>query len=76
MQYVNRAELYEAKVVGRDVDPDWLNSDPDPQNLMNSDPDRDPVRIQVNKISKLISKHIFKVKKKFLFLSLNLNLRE
>ena len=57
-----------------DVDPDRLNSDPDPQNLMNTDPD--PVRIQVNKIPKLISKHIFKVKKNFLFLSLNLNLRE
>ena len=30
--------------------------DPDPQNLM--DPDADTVRIQVKKITKLISKHV------------------
>ena len=45
-----------------DLDPDWLYPDPDPQNLMNPD----PVRIQVNKITKLISKHLFKVKKKII----------
>ena len=39
---------------------------PDPQNLMNPD----PVQIQVNKIAKLISKHLIKVKKKYLFSSL------
>ena len=38
------------------VDPDRLY--PDPQNLMNS------VRIQVNKVTKLISNRLTKVKKK------------
>ena len=36
-----------------DVDPDGLNPDPDP----------DPGRIQINKITKLISKHLLRVKK-------------
>ena len=37
-----------------DVDPYWLyvgpDTGPDPQNLMNVDPDPDPRRIKVNKI--------------------------
>ena len=52
-----------------DVHPDWLYTDPDPQILMNgdSDPvwDPDQVRTQVNKITKLISNHLLKVKLKY-----------
>ena len=51
----------------RDVESDWLY--PDPQNLMNSDTDLDPVRILVNKITDLISKNLFKVKKLLIFKS-------
>ena len=36
-----------------DLDPDWSYADPDPQNLINTDPG--PGRIQVNKFPKLIS---------------------
>ena len=32
-----------------DVDPDWLYADPNPQNLLNTDPEQ--VRIQVNQIN-------------------------
>ena len=42
-----------------DVDPHWPYADPDPQILMNADPD--PVRIKGNKITKLISNHRLKV---------------
>ena len=48
------------------VYPDWLFAGPDPLNLMNVDPD--PVRIQVNEITKLISNHIVE-KKKIIFKS-------
>jgi len=34
---------------------------------MNADPNPDPVRIQDNKITKLISNHLLKVKKKKYF---------
>ena len=45
---------------------DTQYADPDPQNMMNANPDLDPGpgRIQVNKITKLRSTHLFKVEKK------------
>ena len=46
-----------------DVDPDSLY--PDPQNLMNTNPN--PFRIQVDKITKLISTGLLILKKKTLF---------
>ena len=51
-----------------DVDPHWLNADPDPQNLVNTDPD--PGRIQDNEIPNLISYNLLKVKKKNILKSL------
>ena len=48
--------------ITRDVDPDWMYPD--------------PVRIKVNKITKLISNHLLKAKKTFYSLSMNLNLRD
>ena len=41
--------------------------DPDPQNLINPALDPDQVWIQVNKITKLISKLLLKAKKNLLF---------
>ena len=41
-----------------------FSSDVDPQNLMNADPDQDPVRIQGKKITKLISTIFLKSRKK------------
>ena len=38
-----------------DVDPHWSYADPDPQNLINMDPDPNQIRIQDNKITKVIS---------------------
>ena len=45
---------------------DTQYADPDPQNMMNANPDLDPGpgRIQVNKITKLSSTHLLKVEKK------------
>ena len=44
---------HKRKVVATsDVDPHWLYADPDPQNLLMR------IRIQVNKITKLISTHL------------------
>ena len=58
-----------------DVDPDCLypDTDPDRQNLINPYPHPDPVRIQVNKITKLILKDLFK---NFSISSINLNLTD
>ena len=45
------------------MDPDRLYADPDPQNLMNADPDSGQL------ITKLISKYLLKSKKKLIFWS-------
>ena len=50
-------------VASSDVDPDWLNANPDPKKLMNAD--QKIVRIHVDKITKLISKFLLKVRKNF-----------
>ena len=44
----------------------WCGSGQWTHNSMNTDPEPDPVWIQVNKITKLISKYLSKVKKKYL----------
>ena len=49
-----------------------INADPNPQNLVNANPD--PGRIQDNKIPNLISTHLLEVKKKKIFSNLYLNL--
>ena len=59
-------------LVTSDVNPHC--ADPDPQNLINAD--LDPVRIQVNEITKLISTHLLKVERKKMFSNLYLNLRD
>ena len=56
---VQKTNFFNDPAEPSDVDPHWSYADPDPQNLVNADQD--------NKITKLISTHILKVKIKKLF---------